>query len=62
LNKGGLIVEKISQFDSNLQVKFAKSLSWVLCTKKEKKDLAPLFVDLSQNEQISEIKPPLKML
>ena len=40
----------------------AKSLFWALSSKKKmlrRVDLAPLFLDLSQREKLSEIKPPL---
>ena len=60
LGRGGLISVSFS-FWLKSPNNGVKSLSWALCTTKEKvlSELAPLFGDLSQNEKLSEIKPPL---
>ena len=60
LIKGDLISEFFSLWLKSSK-KGAKSLSWVLSTQREDVydiELA-LFLDLSQNEKLSEIRPPL---
>ena len=59
--KGGLISESFSLWLKSPKMG-TKLQPWGLSTKREDAqdlDLAPIFGDLSQNEKLSDIKPPL---